>query len=132
MTASVNPHEAAPGGGPAVVGIGHMLLRARDLERSVAFYREALGLTIRKHGQARDGGPLVAFDQGLALTAGREAGESPIEHLAFRGERLDALTAHLRGLGVDIVDGPAVTAEYGTSVYVEDPDGNRIEIYGPA
>lgn len=115
-----------------VVEIGHILLRTRDLERSLAFYEDVLGLTIRKHGQARDGGPLVGLDQGLALTTGRVDGESPIEHLAFRGAGMAALAERVRSHGVTIVDGPAVTEEYGTSIYVEDPDGNRIEVFGPA
>lgn len=129
---SVNLLEESPenDGGPLLFGIGHMLLRTRDLERSLAFYTDVLGLTIRKRGQARDGGPLVATNEGIALTTGRADGESPIEHLAFRGVRIEALAARARELGVPIVDGPAVTAEYGTSIYVEDPDGNRIEIYG--
>ena len=119
-------------GSPVVFGIGHMLLRTRDLDRSLAFYTDVLGLTIRKRGEARDGGPLVATNEGIALTTGRVEGESPIEHLAFRGARIDALAERAREHGVAIVDGPAVTAEYGTSIYVEDPDGNRIEIYGDA
>jgi catechol 2,3-dioxygenase-like lactoylglutathione lyase family enzyme len=115
-----------------VVEIGHMLLRTRDLDRSLAFYQDVLGLTIRKHGQARDGGPLVGLNEGLALTTGRVDGESPIEHLAFRGDGIEALAERVRAHGVTIVDGPAVTEEYGTSIYVEDPDGNRVEIFGSA
>jgi catechol 2,3-dioxygenase-like lactoylglutathione lyase family enzyme len=128
----MTPDQLPADGSPVVFGIGHMLLRTRDLDRSLAFYTDVLGLTIRKRGQARDGGPLVATHQGIALTTGRADGESPIEHLAFHGARIDALVERARRHGVTIVDGPAVTAEYGTSFYVEDPDGNRIEIYGDA
>jgi catechol 2,3-dioxygenase-like lactoylglutathione lyase family enzyme len=124
--------ELPADGSPVVFGIGHMLLRTRDLDRSLAFYTDVLGLTIRKHGKARDGGPLVATNEGIALTTGRANGESPIEHLAFRGARIEALAERARQHGVEIVDGPAVTDEYGTSIYVEDPDGNRIEIFGDA
>ena len=114
---------------PLVLGIGHMLLRTRDLDRSFAFYTDVLGFAVRKRGEARDGGPLIAFEEGLALTTGRDAHVGPIEHLAFRGARIDALVDRIRAHDVQIVDGPMETTEYGTSIYVEDPDGNRLELY---
>ena len=114
---------------PLVLGIGHMLLRTRDLERSFAFYTDVLGFSVRKRGEARDGGPLIAFEEGLALTTGRGDDTGPIEHIAFRGAQIDALLDRAREHGVEVVDGPTETSEYGTSFYVEDPDGNRLELY---
>jgi 4-oxalocrotonate tautomerase family enzyme len=115
---------------PAVWRLAHTLLEVRDLERSEAFYLRALGLEERSRETFRDGRPLLVTRQGLGLTPGRRGEQSPIEHLAFSARNVARMAERLRAAGVEIVRGPAPSS-YGVSLYVRDPDGNQIELFGP-
>jgi len=52
---------AAPETARKVRGFGHMLLMVEDMDRSVAFYVDRLGFTIRPAKPLADGRPFVAF-----------------------------------------------------------------------
>ena len=107
----------------------HLLIQTIDLERAERFYIDFLGLTVRKRETFRDGRPLVVTEQGLGLTNGRPAGLGPVEHIAFRSEGVRALAEAASGAGVTIVAGPEPSS-YGLSLYLEDPDGNKVEVFG--
>jgi ureidoacrylate peracid hydrolase len=53
-----------------------------------------------------------------------------MEHIAFQGAGINELAGSAERLGIPIVRGPEPT-EYGLSLYLEDPDGNTIEVFGP-
>ena len=128
-------------------GIDHIVLRCRDAERLTRFYCDVLGCTVEKRQdkigliQLRAGDCLIDV-VGIDGELGRMGGAPPgregrnLDHFALRIERLDpaALRAHLRCHGVDM---GAVKPRYGAegegpSVYIEDPEGNVIELKGPA
>lgn len=128
--------------------IDHIVLRVRDLARSIAFYGDVLGCHVeRKRGHLglvhlRAGASmidLVAVDGTLGARGGAAAGTQGrnVDHLCLRIEPFDeaALVAHLAGFGI-VPDGPAEVnfgAEGdGPSLYVRDPDGNTIELKGAA
>jgi 4-oxalocrotonate tautomerase family enzyme len=123
--------DAKPAREPRVFRVGHLLLQTADLEASERFYVGFLGLTVRNRDTFRDGRPLVVTNEGLGLTSGRPEGESPVEHIAFSARNIPAIADRARDEGVTILDGPMPTG-YGTSLYLADPDGNRIEVYGDA
>jgi len=132
----------------AVQRIDHLVLRVRDLARSEAFYREVLGcepvrrredlglLHLRAGASMID---LVAIEGAL----GRKGGAAPgtegrnLDHLCLRIEPFDeaAIVAHLAENGI-AASAPASRnfgAEGdGPSLYFDDPDGNTIELKGPA
>jgi ureidoacrylate peracid hydrolase len=118
---------------PEVQGAGrhldHLLLMTEHLDRAEAFYLGFLGFTVKKRGTFRDGRPLVVTDQGLGLTSGGSPGTGPVEHIAFSASGIEGLARRAVELGVPIVMGPMAT-EYGLSLYLEDPDGNKIELFG--
>lgn len=114
---------------PAVWRLDHLLLETSDLDRAVAFYVETLGFGVRKRETRPDGRPLVVTTQGLGLTSGGGAVEH-VEHLAFRTRDVAGMAERCRAAGVEILDGPRPTA-YGISLYVRDPDGNKVELFGP-
>jgi 4-oxalocrotonate tautomerase family enzyme len=120
-------HAPAPRG-PRVFGFAHMLLQVRDLEASKRFYVDLCGFTERKAKPLADGRPFVPFHQGLALTTGGPAKAEQIDHMAFRVSGLDAIAARLKEgrarFFEDLHDGI-----YGRTVYVADPDGNKIELF---
>jgi glyoxylase I family protein len=129
-----------------VLGIDHIVLRARDAERLTRFYCDVLGCTVEKRQdkigliQLRAGSTLIDI-VGIDGELGRMGGAPPgregrnLDHFALRVERLHplALRAHLARHGVAMGDvKPRYGAEgEGPSVYIEDPEGNVIELKGP-
>ena len=132
----------------AVQRIDPLVLRVRDPARSVAFYEAALGcLVVRRRDDLglihlRAGASmidLVSVDGplGRAGGPGPQAGGRNLDHLCLRIDPFDeaALRAHLAGAGIG-PRGP-VTVNFGAegegpSLYFADPDGNVIELKGPA
>lgn len=128
--------------------IDHLVLRVQDLQRAVAFYRDVLGCTVARerptlgmvhlHAGASmiD---LVSVDGALGSRGGPAAGAQGrnLEHLCLRIEPFDeaGLREHLEAHGV-VVDGQVSSnlgAEGdGLSLYLRDPDGNGVELKGPA
>ncbi len=122
------PVKASAPKAPKVFGFAHLLLQVRDLDASKKFYAELLGFTGRNAKPLTDGRPFVPFKQGIALTTGGPGGAPQIDHMAFRVSGVEALAARLQAAGVkffqDLHDGI-----YGRTIYVADPDGNKIELY---
>ncbi|MFT3669806.1 MAG: VOC family protein [Pseudoxanthomonas sp.] len=128
--------------------IDHVVLRVRDLARSLRFYGDVLGCEVvrqREHlglVHLHAGASmidLVSVDGTLGARGGAAAGEEGrnVDHLCLRIEPFDeaALRAHLARFGLAPA-GPAETnfgAEGdGPSLYFTDPDGNTIELKGPS
>jgi glyoxylase I family protein len=129
-----------------VLGIDHCVLRVADMTRSLRFYGEVLGC--REERRLADLG-LVQLRAGRAMIdlvdlagpLGKAGGAAPaatgrnMDHLALRIASFDeaALRAHLAAHGVEP---GAVGVRYGAegngpSMYIQDPDGNVIELKGP-
>ncbi|WP_238382763.1 VOC family protein [Cognatilysobacter segetis] len=121
--------------------IDHVVLR-------VAFYRDVLGCTVARERpdlglvHLRTGASmidLVDVAGRLGTRGGGAAGETArnVDHIALRIEPFDdaAIRAHLAAHGVDV---PQATSNNfgaegdGPSLYLRDPDGNTIELKGPA
>jgi catechol 2,3-dioxygenase-like lactoylglutathione lyase family enzyme len=132
----------------AVQRIDHVVLRVQDLERSIAFYASVLGCPVTRrrpelglvHLQAGASLiDLVSVEGRLGRGGGAAAGATGrnVDHLCLRVEPFDeaALVAHLTRRGLAPRGPVAVNfgAEgNGPSLYLEDPDGNVIELKGPA
>ncbi|MBL6854334.1 MAG: VOC family protein [Alphaproteobacteria bacterium] len=126
--------------------IDHVVLRVRDLEASLRFYREVLGCTLDKVQetiglwQVRAGSSLIDLIP-LDGPLGRIGGAGPdiegrnLDHFALQIDRFDdaAIRAHLAAHHVAITDsGPRYGAQgTGPSIYIRDPDGNTVELKGP-
>ena len=126
--------------------IDHLVLRVVDLERMLGFYRDVLGCSVGRHDDAIG---LVQLRAGRSLidlvpvegVLGRAGGAAPaanahnLDHFCLRVEPFDeaGLRRHLQAHGVDA--GP-VAARFGAegigpSVYLNDPEGNVVELKGP-
>lgn len=118
-------------GRPRTLGFAHMLLQVGDLEASRKFYIDLLGFTERQAKPLADGRPFVPFHQGIALTTGGPGKPLQIDHMAFRVHDVAGLAARLKQTDVrffqDLHDGI-----YGKTIYVADPDGNKVELYEEA
>lgn len=126
--------------------IDHVVLRVTDLERMLFFYCDVLGCSVERR---KDDIGLVQLRAGRSLVdlvpvdgeLGRAGGAAPgregrnMDHLCFRIETFDeaALIDHLERHGIE--PGRASTrygAEgNGPSMYVQDPEGNTVELKGP-
>lgn len=114
---------------PRALGLGHLLLQTSDLDAAEEFYLGLLGLTVRTREAFRDGRPLTVTNEGLGLTSGRPPGDGPLEHVAFEARDVRGLADRAQAAGVTIVRGPEPSS-YGLSVYLLDPDGNQVEVFG--
>ena len=114
--------------------IDHLVLTVGDIEASVAFYKRALLVTDSTFATGRRA--LHFGNQKINL---QELGMETRNHARVGSGDLCLVTtwplgdvvAHLRGEGIEIVEGPvAKTGAAGamTSVYFNDPDGNLVEI----
>jgi len=125
--------------------LDHVVLRVRDLERSLHFYVDVLGCReerrIEQIGliQLRAGASLVDLvpvDQPLGRAGGAAPGDEGrnVDHVAFRIESLDAESVlawlEKHGLEASEIDVRYGAEGYGPSLYLRDPDGNVIELRG--
>ncbi len=127
--------------------LDHLVLRVRDLDTMLTFYGRVLGCTVERR---RDDLGLVQLRAGRALLdlvpvdgpLGRAGGAPPgaearnLDHFCFRVEPWDeaAIRAHLAAQGVET---GATAMRFGAegegpSIYVTDPEGNVVELKGPA
>jgi glyoxylase I family protein len=134
----------------AVREIDHLVLRVRDAGRMLRFYQEVLGCRIERRQdeiglvQLRAGRSLIDFVD-VAGRLGRMGGAGPapalsdggrnLDHLCLRVEPFDevAIRRHLDRHGVAA---GATASRYGAegegpSIYLEDPEGNVVELKGP-
>jgi len=118
--------------------IGHVHLKVSDLDRSIAFYRDVMGLDVTQHygdqaaflsagGYHHHIGLNTWFSKGGPPAAQRSAG---LFHVAFLYPDRAALAQAFKSVldaGVEIEG----AADHGVSeaIYFSDPDGNGIEIY---
>jgi len=117
--------------------IDHVVLRARDPEAMRRFYEETLGMKLERRLERIGLIQLRAGDSLLDLVpAGEDGPGRNMDHLCFQVQPFDpaAIAARLKPFGID--PGEAVDrygAEgTGPSIYFNDPEGNQIELKGPA
>lgn len=130
-----SPKAAQPN---AVLGLDHVVLRVRDLAASIAFFKRVLGARVERQLQTPRIVQLRIGDSLLDLVPGRKGrgNTANMDHFALRVALFDpaALARRLARFGIE--SGPVAErygAEgYGPSVYFNDPDGNTIELKGPA
>ncbi|MGB6486238.1 MAG: VOC family protein [Steroidobacteraceae bacterium] len=117
-----------------ILGIDHVVLRIADRERSLGFYRDLLGLHIERE-QADIG--LIQLRAGRSLIdlmpAGASgAGASNVDHFALEIQPFEEqqLREHFTSHGVPILESGLRygAGGEGPSIYIRDPDGNRVEL----
>ncbi len=129
-----------------VQGIDHVVIRVVDVEEMIRFYQDVLGCAVERR---KDDMGLIQLRAGRSLIdlvdaageLGRKGGAAPgaeahnMDHFCLRIDPFDEtqIRTHLRAHGVEA--GELVT-RYGAegdgpSIYIEDPEGNTVELKGP-
>ncbi len=116
----------------------HTRMRVNDIERSVKFYEQALGLTATRRHTSPRGAQLV-----FLATPGSEEeielcqmppGAEPVKvqpdlmHLAFGVDDLAAFAAELEKKGFTLSDGPTKTGSGSVIAFIDAPEGYEVEL----
>jgi lactoylglutathione lyase len=121
-----------------IKSIGHVAIRVKDIERSLDFYVKKLDFAemFRLH---RDGKLWIVYlritdSQFLELFPDAEGERAPgetmvgLNHVCLECDDIDLVIAQLAERGVPLFRPKKVGADNNTQAWIEDPDGNRIEL----
>jgi len=115
----------------------HTRYRVNDLERTVKFYREVLGLQETRRHKSPRGSELVFMkapesEELIELCCFPKSGPVQVQpdltHLAFEVESLEEFGKHLASLGYQYSDGPHMKEGGGGIAFVDAPEGYEIEL----
>lgn len=115
----------------------HTRYRVNDLEKTIRFYKDILGLEeIRRHKSPR-GSELVFLkasnsDEQIEICSFPSSGSVQVQpdltHLAFEVESLDEFGKHLARHGLKYSDGPTTTSTGTVFAFIDAPEGYEIEV----
>lgn len=120
----------------AVRALGEVALRVNDLDKSQIFYRDVIGLELMRRfdqaaffriadGYAGHTTILALFDRKAPV----EQARTTIDHIAFTIaiEDFEAEKQRLESLGLSVSTATHEWVHW-QSLYVQDPDGNQVEL----
>jgi lactoylglutathione lyase len=115
----------------------HTRYRVADLERTVSFYKDILGLQeVRRHTSPR-GSQLVFFKAPASeeeIEICKFDASGPVQvgpdltHLAFEVDDLEAFAKHAAAKGHPLSDGPTPTGNGSIIAFIDAPEGYEIEL----
>ncbi len=115
----------------------HTRYRVEDLDRTVSFYRDVLGLEEVRRSMSGRGSQLVflkapgseelieicKFDASGPVQVGPD-----LTHLAFEVDDLEAFAVHAAALGYPLSDGPHRSSNGSVIAFVDAPEGYEVEL----
>ena len=130
-----------------MTGLAEVVIWTRDLDASLGFYRDLLGLEVisppelrnrfLRAGTAGGGVPAMVVlvphpDPDLEFP--REKPRRVLHHIALSIEpgRLEALERECRARAMEVRGGVHPVLPDVRTVYIDDPDGNEVELIAPA
>ncbi|QQD17160.1 VOC family protein [Spongiibacter nanhainus] len=130
-----------------ITKLDHVVLRCRDFDAMLSFYRDLLGCPLERSEpdlglyQLRAGDALIDLVP-VNSQLGQEGGRAPdrdahnVDHICVRVSPFDgqAILDWLdrQGIGHGGIERRNGAEGFGPSIYIDDPDGNRLELKGPA
>jgi len=115
----------------------HTRYRVTDLEKTVAFYRDVLGLKeVRRHTSGR-GSQLVFLkapqsEEEIELCKFDESGPVKVgpdlTHLAFEVDDIEAFAKETAAKGYPLSDGPHPNGQGGAIAFIDAPEGYEVEL----
>ncbi|MEO8206870.1 MAG: VOC family protein [Chthoniobacterales bacterium] len=115
----------------------HTRYRVSDLEKTVSFYKDVLGLEETHRHRSGRGSDLVflkapeseeqieicKFDESGPVIVGQD-----LTHLAFEVDDINKFAQHAAKLGYPLSDGPHVSASGSAIAFIDAPEGYEIEL----
>jgi lactoylglutathione lyase len=120
-----------------VIKLLHTRMRVTDLDQTIRFYTDTLGLEVIERKTSPRGSQLAFLkvpnsDELIELTCFPPSGPVKVQddlvHLAFQVEHLDDTIASLNAKGITITDGPTQTSSGSRFIFIDAPDGYEIEL----
>lgn len=120
-----------------VIKFLHTRMRVSDLDETIQFYTQVLGLEVLERKTSPRGSHLAFLkvpnsDELIELTSFPPSGpvrvQADLVHLAFQVDNLDQTMARLQAKGVPLTDGPTQTSSGSRFIFIDAPDGYEIEL----
>ena len=115
----------------------HTRMRVSDIDRTIAFYTDVLGLEVLERKISPRGSHLAFLkvpnsDELIELCSFPPSGPVKVQedliHLAFQVESLDETIAALNGKGIKVTDGPMTSSSGSRFIFIDAPDGYEVEL----
>ncbi|MBG86175.1 MAG: glyoxalase [Verrucomicrobiales bacterium] len=115
----------------------HTRYRVSDIDTTVKFYKEVLGLEEVRRSKSPRGSELVFLKapQSEELieicyypSSGKVEVQEDLTHLGFEVDSLEEFGKHIAGLGIEFSDGPTYKESGGGFAFVDAPEGYEIEL----
>src|SRR5881397_875310 len=115
----------------------HTRYRVNDLDRTVKFYKDVLGLDQIRRSKSPRGSELAFLkapqsEELIELCFFPASGpvnvQPDLTHLAFEVDSLDEFGKHLGSLGLKFSDGPHLKPDGGGIAFIDAPEGYEIEL----
>jgi len=115
----------------------HTRYRVNDLEKTVRFYTEVLGLRELRRSKSGRGSELVflkapASEELIEIchypASGPVQVQADLTHLAFEVEDWDAFETHLKRFGIIVTDGPHRGSDGEVIAFIDAPEGYEVEL----
>jgi lactoylglutathione lyase len=115
----------------------HTRMRVSDLNQTIQFYTNVLGLEVLERKTSPRGSQLAFLkvpnsDELIELTSFPPSGPVKVQedlvHLAFQVDNLDDTIASLNAQGVKVTDGPTQSSSGSRFIFIDAPDGYEVEL----
>jgi len=115
----------------------HTRMRVSDMEQTIQFYTDVLGLEVLERKVSPRGSHLAFLkvpnsEELIELTSFPPSGpvrvQEDLVHLAFQVESLDDTIASLNAKGVKVTDGPTQSSSGSRFIFIDAPDGYEVEL----
>jgi lactoylglutathione lyase len=115
----------------------HTRMRVSDMEQTIRFYTEVLGLEVAERKTSPRGSHLAFLkvpnsEELIELTSFPPSGPVKVQedlvHLAFEVASLDEAIHDLNNKQIKITDGPTLSSSGSRFIFIDAPDGYEIEL----
>lgn len=115
----------------------HTRMRVSDMDQTIAFYKDVLGLEVLERKTSPRGSHLAFLkvpnsEELIELCSFPPSGPVKVQedlvHLAFEVDNLDDTIRTLEAKGIKITDGPTRSSSGSRFIFIDAPDGYEIEL----
>jgi lactoylglutathione lyase len=122
---------------PMIKKLLHTRYRVSDLEKTIEFYQDVLGLELTARSKSPRGSELVFFkapgsEEEIEICKFDGSGPvnvgSDITHLGFEVDDIEAFARNAKSKGYPLSDGPTKTSDGSVIAFIDAPEGYEVEL----